>query len=173
MRPKMGGMANESPRPEEVAQSVRPAVAADAPFLQSMIWEALLASPNLFEALGSEGIQRREEQYWRDWTPDAAPAFVAHDATGGAIGALVLYKDGDGECRNWRIGMAVAREARGKGAGEALLRHGLAHARAQGGQDIRLFVDKDNGRAIRLYRKVGFGELGEAGSTIEMKLVLG
>jgi GNAT superfamily N-acetyltransferase len=169
----MGGMANESPRPEEVERLVRHAVADDAPFLQSMIWEALLASPNLFGELGSEGIQRREERYWRDWTPDAAPAFVAHDATGGATGALVLYKDGAGEGRSWRIGLAVVREARRQGVGEALLRHALAHALAQGGKELRLFVDRDNGRAIRLYRKVGFEELGETSSTIEMRLALG
>ena len=168
----MDVMTEEPPRSEELERSVRQADAADAPFLQRMIWEALLASPNLFEELGSEAIREHEERYWRNWTPDSAPAFVAHDGNGDAIGALVLYRNENGEGLSWRVGMAVVQGARGKGIGEALLRHALGYARDEGGRELNLFVDKENDRAINLYRKVGFAELGAEGSTIEMKLVL-
>lgn len=165
-------MTEERPRSEAPERSVRQADAADAPFLQRMIWEALLASPNLFEELGSEAIRAHEERYWGNWTPDSAPAFVAHDGNGDAIGALVLYRNENGEGLSWRVGMAVAHGARGKGVGEELLRHALGYARDEGGRAITLFVDKENDRAINLYRKVGFAELGDEGSTIEMKLAL-
>jgi GNAT superfamily N-acetyltransferase len=151
---------------------VRQADAADAPFLQRMIWEALLASPHLFQELGSEAIREHEERYWGNWTPDSAPAFVAHDGNGDAIGALVLYRNENGEGLSWRVGMAVAQGARGNGVGEELLRHALGYARDEGGREVNLFVDKENARAINLYRKVGFAELGDEGSTIEMKLAL-
>ena len=157
---------------EDPLRSGRQADASDAPFLQRMIWEALLASPNLVKELGSEPIREHEERYWRNWTPDSAPAFVAHDGNGDAIGALVLYRNENGEGLSWRVGMAVVQGARGKGVGEALLRHALGFARDEGGRELSLFVDKENDRAINLYRKVGFAELGAEGSTVEMKLVL-
>ena len=137
-----------------------------------MIWDALQASPNLLEEFGSEAIREHEERFWGNWTPDSAPAFVAHDGNGDAIGALVLYMNEDGEGLSWRVGMAVAQEARGHGVGEQLLRHALGYARDVGGREVNLFVDKQNDRAINLYKKIGFAELGNEGTSIRMKLAL-
>ena len=58
------------------------------------------------------------------------------------------------------INIAVAREKRGQGFGEALLIHVLQYARAQGGEKIHLEVRESNEAAIALYKKHGFEVLG-------------
>jgi GNAT superfamily N-acetyltransferase len=47
---------------------------------------------------------------------------------------------------------------RGKGIGQALLRHVIAEARREGVLRLTLLTDKQNERAQALYRKVGFAE---------------
>jgi putative acetyltransferase len=54
------------------------------------------------------------------------------------------------------FGMAVMPEARGKGAGRALLDHIVEHARSQGAHKIELEVWVDNAPAISLYATSGF-----------------
>ena len=58
------------------------------------------------------------------------------------------------------INIAVDREYRRCGLGEALLVHALEQARSMGGERIHLEVRESNAPAIALYRKHGFGELG-------------
>ncbi|MEW5764135.1 MAG: ribosomal protein S18-alanine N-acetyltransferase [Acidobacteriota bacterium] len=58
------------------------------------------------------------------------------------------------------INIAVGREFRRRGLGEALLVHALEQARSLGGERIHLEVRESNAPAIALYRKHGFGELG-------------
>ena len=47
---------------------------------------------------------------------------------------------------------------RGKGIGQALLRHVIAEARREGVLRLTLLTDKQNKRAQALYRKVGFSD---------------
>jgi len=153
--------------------SVRQADASDAIFLRKMIWKALLASPNLFEQMGEDAIRRHEDRYWESWTPESDPAFVAHDENGTALGALVLYRNrGGADEPSWRIGMAVEEEAQGKGVGKILIRCSLLYARSEGGRYVNLLVDRDNERAINLYRRMGFSDVGANGTTVEMKITL-
>jgi [ribosomal protein S18]-alanine N-acetyltransferase len=81
------------------------------------------------------------------------------------------------------IGMAVAREWRGRGVGSALLQAAIDWARAQGLHKLSLSVFPHNTTAIALYRKFGFVEegrrvkqyrraTGELWDTIEMGLLL-
>jgi ribosomal-protein-alanine N-acetyltransferase len=58
------------------------------------------------------------------------------------------------------INIAVGREFRRHGLGEALLVHALERARTQGGESIHLEVRESNATAIALYRKHGFRDLG-------------
>jgi len=45
---------------------------------------------------------------------------------------------------------------RGAGLGQWLLAHAIAQSRAAGARTLRLTVDKENLRALRIYRKFGF-----------------
>ncbi|NUR75587.1 MAG: GNAT family N-acetyltransferase [Thermoleophilia bacterium] len=81
------------------------------------------------------------------------------------------------------IGMAVAREWRGRGVGSALLEAAIEDARARGLHKVILSVFAHNAAALALYRKYGFVEegrrvkqyrrtSGELWDTIEMGLLL-
>jgi len=54
------------------------------------------------------------------------------------------------------LAMALRPEARGRGAGRALLDAALAHARAHGAHKVELEAWVDNARAIALYSAAGF-----------------
>ena len=58
------------------------------------------------------------------------------------------------------IGMAVAREWRGRGVGSALLAASIEWARERGLHKLTLGVFAQNAAAIALYRKFGFLEEG-------------
>jgi RimJ/RimL family protein N-acetyltransferase len=58
------------------------------------------------------------------------------------------------------LGMAVAREWRGRGVGSALLAAAVAWARERGLHKLSLSVFPHNAAAIALYRKYGFVEEG-------------
>jgi ribosomal protein S18 acetylase RimI-like enzyme len=88
------------------------------------------------------------------WTLEAT--FVAVAGTQ-VVGSLHLEpsRHGFGE-----IGMAVAREWRGRGVGSALLAAAIEWARDQGLHKLSLQVFAHNSAAIGLYRKFGFVEEG-------------
>ncbi|WP_405871418.1 MULTISPECIES: GNAT family N-acetyltransferase [unclassified Streptomyces] len=58
------------------------------------------------------------------------------------------------------VGVFVRPEHRGIGLTEVLFDAGLEWAWAQGSERVRLIVHEENGRAQRLYRKVGFAPTG-------------
>ena len=88
------------------------------------------------------------------WTLDGTLVAVA-DA--GIVGSLHVERSrfGFGE-----LGMAVAREWRGRGVGSALLAAAIESARDYGLHKLSLSVFPHNAAAIALYRKFGFVEEG-------------
>jgi RimJ/RimL family protein N-acetyltransferase len=81
------------------------------------------------------------------------------------------------------IGMAIAREWRGRGVGSALMEAGIEWARGRGLHKLCLSVFPHNDAGIALYRKFGFVEegrrvkqirrqSGELWDTVEMGLLL-
>jgi ribosomal protein S18 acetylase RimI-like enzyme len=82
---------------------------------------------------------------------------VARDDSAGIVGALtlVLYRMPSG--LTGRIEDVVVDEAaRGRGAGEALVREALRLAQAEGARSIGLTSRPEREAANRLYRRVGF-----------------
>ncbi len=151
--------------------TVREATAEDVPFLQAMIWEAILASPSLVAQHGVETMQRYEEHYWRGWMEHPDPAFVALDAGGRKLGAITIKpNDTDEPVSGWRIGIGVETHARSQGVGQHLLEQAIAFARVKGARYVNLFVDPTNTRAIALYQRIGFVEVGESDKLIEMRI---
>jgi RimJ/RimL family protein N-acetyltransferase len=111
------------------------------------------------------------------WTIDGTLVPIAEEEL---IGSLVVEpsRHGFGE-----IGMAVAREWRGRGVGSALLTAAIDWARGRGLHKLSLGVFLHNTAAIELYRKFGFIEegrrikqyrrtSGELWDSIEMGLLL-
>jgi ribosomal protein S18 acetylase RimI-like enzyme len=76
------------------------------------------------------------------------------DAELGIVGTCGLLKTGDREFE--LIKMAVVPEAQGRGAGEALLRAGIARAFELGCDRLFLLTNRKSAAAIRLYERNGF-----------------
>jgi len=111
------------------------------------------------------------------WTLDETLVAVAGSEFIGSL-HLEVSRHGFGE-----IGMAVAREWRGRGIGSALLAAAIERARERGLHKLSLGVFAHNAAAIALYRKFGFVEegrrvkhyrraSGELWDAIEMGLLL-
>ena len=153
--------------------TIREATAEDIPFMQAMIWEAILASPAFVAQHGVETLQQYEQRYWSRWTEHPDPAFVALDATGHKLGAITLKpNDTDEQVSGWRIGIGVDVHARGQGVGYRLMEQAIAFAQEKSAKYINLFVDPMNAQAIALYRRVGFVEVDERDHLIEMRINL-
>jgi ribosomal protein S18 acetylase RimI-like enzyme len=88
------------------------------------------------------------------WTIDGTLVAVAGTKIVGSL-HVDQSRFGFGE-----IGMAVAREWRGRGVGSALLAAAIEHARERGLHKLSLGVFAHNAAAIALYRKFGFVEEG-------------
>jgi ribosomal protein S18 acetylase RimI-like enzyme len=88
------------------------------------------------------------------WTLDGTLVAVADDDLVGSL-HVDVSRFGFGE-----IGMAVARDWRGRGVGTTLIAASIAWARERGLHKLSLSVFAHNERAISLYRKVGFVEEG-------------
>ena len=111
------------------------------------------------------------------WTLDGTLVAVAGAEIVGSL-HIDLSRYGFGE-----IGMAVARDWRGRGVGSALLAAAIEWARERGLHKLTLAVFPHNEAAIALYRKFGFVEegrrvkqirraSGELWDTVEMGLLL-
>jgi len=108
------------------------------------------------QAFTTDHISRR--QYRHHIGSASACVLAAFDASG-VLGKAVLFLR-----RNTDIGrlysVAVARAARGRGVGEALVRAVERAARAHGCRRLRLEVRQDNAGAIRLYERLGYRRFG-------------
>ena len=94
--------------------------------------------------------------------------FAAQDFTAAAVedgrvlGMYILHPNNVGRCGHQaNASYAVSGAARGRGLGEALVRHSLGRARELGYR-LLIFnaVVEDNTRAIALYEKLGFKRIG-------------
>jgi GNAT superfamily N-acetyltransferase len=147
--------------------TVRPATAADLPFLWDMLFEAAAVSPAM-RALGKEAALARPEnqKYLAAWGREGDAAVVAFDALGLPCGAAWyrLFPEaapGYGfvapDIPDLAIG--VSPDARGQGVGTLLLKALLADARANHFVRMSLSVDREN-PARTLYERLGFHDAG-------------
>lgn len=94
------------------------------------------------------------EQRAKQWLLDG---FLVAVVDGRIVGSIKVdaSRHGYGE-----VGMAVAREWRGRGVGTALMEAAIAWARERGLHKLSLEVFPHNAAGIALYRKFGFVEEG-------------
>ena len=118
-----------------------------------------------------------DEQRWRQWIAGIG-CFLAWDGDQpvGVAGALLLD---NGE---WHVvSMWVSPQARGSGTARQLIEAAVGHMRAQGAQEITLWVTEGNDRARAFYERAGFHATGkrqpvrpgEPGMEQEMSLAVG
>jgi RimJ/RimL family protein N-acetyltransferase len=115
--------------------------------------EVLAAVAEERDAIGTEppvDIEARAAS----WTMEGTFVAVAGAELLGSI-HVARSSHGYGE-----IGMAIAREWRGRGVGSALMEASIAWARDEGMHKLSLSVWPHNAAAIALYRKFGFVEEG-------------
>ena len=152
---------------------IREATIEDIPFLQEMMWEALLASPNVLAQVGVEVVRQQEKEYWEQWPQHPDPAFVALDTSGQKLGVITIQpNDTEQPVRSWRIGIGVVARARSQGVGHRLIEQSISYAREQGAQYVSLHVDLAKTGAIALYTRMGFIKTSGKESLIEMRINL-
>jgi ribosomal protein S18 acetylase RimI-like enzyme len=94
------------------------------------------------------------EERAASWTLEGTLVAVAG---GEIVGSIHVHDSGHGF---GEIGMAVAKQWRGRGVGSALLAAAITDARARGLHKLSLSVFPHNAAGIALYRKHGFVEEG-------------
>jgi RimJ/RimL family protein N-acetyltransferase len=138
---------------------VRAAHPGDAEALTRLA-EAVTSEPEgwLISASGewrSVGDERRYLKALRRY-PNAA-VLVAERSDGAIVGRLSLARDTHPASAHVAdIGLMVAKDARGKGVGRALLDGAVEWARGAGVRKLELHVFPWNEPAIRLYERYGF-----------------
>ncbi|MDG5471905.1 GNAT family N-acetyltransferase [Jeotgalibacillus sp. ET6] len=154
--------------------TVRSLKKEEFPFLREMLYESIYISPNkppVDELLEKEGIKK----YIENWGRQGDAVLLAVDEQNRPAGAIwhrVFSKEDPGygfvDESIPEIGMAVIKQARGKGAGRALLDTMILSAQKQGYRGLSLSVDPENEPAVKLYEKAGFVKQGVSGTSVTM-----
>ena len=98
-------------------------------------------------------------QYRRHLDSDSAQVLVASASHNHFLGAAVLFFRKHSKLARV-YSLATQPQARGRGVGTALLGAAERAARRRGCHALRLEVQVDNARAIRLYEKIGYVRIG-------------
>jgi L-amino acid N-acyltransferase YncA len=103
------------------------------------------------------------EQALAHWFAPDRSVFVAEEG-GKVVGTYYLRANRPGPGAHVaNAGFMVSEKAGGKGMGQALCEHALATAKARGFTSMQFnFVVASNDRAVRLWQRMGFGEIGRA-----------
>jgi ribosomal protein S18 acetylase RimI-like enzyme len=147
---------------------VRP---ADAPPLDAPVWPPAVSVsrhvPNdeddpavhalIYRDAGWAEVPGHSDRTLENWRAIQSPghrSFVARAAAGEPVGWVsgIAYPDG----RGWINQIAVAKSARGRGLGRALLLHAGADLLEHGATSLALGVSAANAAALRLYESTGF-----------------
>lgn len=146
-------------------------------FLHEMLYESIHIEdekkPPLEELLNTYELKK----YHQNWGRKGDKALIAIDNTGTPVGA-VWYRLFSSEERGYgyvndytpELGIAIKKEVRGNGLGTILMHSIINEAKRSGYKELSLSVDVDNTNAVKLYRGLGFVEVGEEGTSITMLL---
>ena len=103
-----------------------------------------------------------QRQHYRTHTPDGV--WLVLERAGEPIGRLYLEDRGE---RLHVVDISLAPAWRGRGLGGQLLER-LIETAGRAGRSVGIFVEKFN-PALRLYRRLGFVEIGDTGVYLEME----
>ncbi|MGQ3076361.1 MAG: GNAT family N-acetyltransferase, partial [Ferrovibrionaceae bacterium] len=148
---------------------VRPERQADLPFVRRLYRTtraAELAATGWDEALCRQFCDQQFDARRQDWShryPDAVRLLLLRGTD--PVGRLYLDMDGP----DWRVvDIAFLPSACGRGSGSALLADLIRQAGAAG-KGLALSVDLLNGRALALYRRLGFVETGRDAARLHLR----
>jgi RimJ/RimL family protein N-acetyltransferase len=157
-RPAGGGPPPDVPAPDGV--EIRPARPGDVRSMLAMLSE--VAGERRFirtERVDRERARHVRRRFRRSWTPDRADIVAVAD--GRVVGHLgAAREEGPVTAHVASLGMAVARDWRGRRVGAALLSEAFRWGRWAGVEKLALTVYPGNEAARGLYRKFGFIEEG-------------
>ena len=103
-----------------------------------------------------------QRQHYRTYIPNCAFDVIEHDSA--PVGRLYIEPR---QTQLHIVDIALMPEHRGQGLGGAIMRALQAHAAAQG-KGVGIMVEKFN-PALRLYRRLGFGEIADHEVYLEME----
>jgi GNAT superfamily N-acetyltransferase len=139
---------------------VRETVMSDWPALRDIRLAALRDAPDAFGSTYADQVSFGPEQ-WQQRIARGGTFFVfVPEATGAEpAGMAGGYPEAPGLVE--LISMFVRPQARGHGAGEALIEAVLGWARDRGAASVHLWVTENNAQARGLYERCGFVSTGE------------
>lgn len=129
--------------------------------LKAVRLRALADAPDAFGSTLA-GAERYRDSDWRQQLDNLATYVAVQGAFD--VGMVRGIADPDSAGDALLLSMWVAPEARGRGAGEALVSAVVDWASAAGHHRLLLDVADGNAPAIRLYERMGFEPTGETGS---------
>ena len=136
---------------------VRPYAASDLPAMNE-IWNEVVR-----EGIAFPQLELLDEHTGAEFFAAQTCCAVAEDEnTGEILGLYILHPNNVGRCGHQaNASYAVSGAARGRGLGEALVRHSLGRARELGYR-LLIFnaVVENNARARALYERLGFVKIG-------------
>jgi GNAT superfamily N-acetyltransferase len=148
-------------------------------FLMKMLYESVHINeenkPPIDELLYTIELKK----YHQNWGKEGDNALIAVDYKGVSVGA-VWYRLFTNEERGYgyvnddtpELGIAVVKEARGKGLGTKLMYSIIEEAKRNGYKTLSLSVDIDNTHAVKLYHRLGFIEVRKKHNSSTMLLKL-
>jgi ribosomal protein S18 acetylase RimI-like enzyme len=131
-------------------------------FDREAIWRIMEPIIRAGETYSLPRDMAREDALEHWFAPDRS-IFVAEEG-GGIVGTYYLRANRPGPGAHVaNAGFMVSDRAGGKGVGQALCKHALATAKERGFAAIQFnFVVAANDRAVRLWQRMGFAEIGRA-----------
>ena len=151
----------------------------DWPIYRELRLRALADSPQAFCSTHAEEAQRTDDVWAARLAAPALGAYqqgwpFAAEVDGTPVGLAWVKMEGN-HASIYQVW--VAPEARGRGVGATLLDAAIGWARARKASELRLDVTSGDGAAARLYRRMGFVDVGApvpmAGrTTFEQAMVL-
>ena len=141
-----------------MALAIRPATPDD----REAIWRIMEPIIRAGETYSLPRDMGREDALAHWFAPDRS-VFVA-DEGGTIVGTYYLRANRPGPGSHVaNAGFMVSEKAGGKGVGQAMCEHALGAAKAQGFAAMQFnFVVAANARAVRLWQRMGFAEIGRA-----------
>lgn len=144
-------------------------------FLLEMLYESIHIEEERKPSIEVLLYTNELKKYHQNWGRKGDTALIAIDHTGTPVGA-VWYRLFSGEERGYgyvndktpELGIAIKKEARGKGLGTKLMQVIMEEAKKDNYKTLSLSVDIDNSNAINLYRRLHFVEVGGDGTSITM-----